>query len=98
MYKVRLIDEQTGLDKTIKVAPNEYILDAAERQGIELPVSCRAGVCVSCTGKVVEGKIEQDTDFLKPKEVQAGFLLTCRAYPRSDCVILTHQEEALLDL
>jgi ferredoxin len=97
-YKVTLVNEAKGLNATIKCGDDEYILDAAEQQGIELPVSCRTGACVTCTGKILQGKVEQDHTFLKEKEMDAGFVLTCRAFPRSDCVILTHQEDALLDL
>jgi len=97
-YKVTLINEEKGLKKTIEVSGDEYIFDAAERQGIQLPVSCRAGSCISCTGKLISGEVDQDHNFLKPNELAAGFILTCRAYAMSDCVILTHQEDALLDL
>ena len=98
IYNVTLINEAIGLNKTIKVRGNEYILDAGEQQGIDLPVSCRAGVCVTCTGRIISGTVDQDHDFLKRKELDAGFVLTCKAYPTSNCTILTHQEEALLDL
>jgi len=97
-YKVTLINEEKGLNKTIEVKGDEYIQEAAERQGIELPISCRAGACVSCTGKLLKGQVDQDHIFLKPKELDAGFLLLCKSYPMSDCVILTHQEDALLDV
>ncbi len=98
MYRVQLINKEKGLDQTIRVRPDEYILDAAEAQGVLMPVSCRAGACISCTGKLIKGSVEQDHSFLKPRELDAGFVLTCRAYPRSDCTIETDQEEALLDL
>lgn len=98
VYSVTLVNPKIGLKKTIKVKQEEYILDAAEQQGISLPVSCRAGSCIMCAGKLIRGEVEQDHNFLKPKELDAGFILTCKSYPLTDCVILTHQEDDLLDL
>ncbi|MGK7874899.1 MAG: 2Fe-2S iron-sulfur cluster-binding protein [Xenococcaceae cyanobacterium] len=98
IYSITLVNSALRLNKTVKVRGDEYILDAAEQQGVELPYSCRAGKCINCTGKMVKGSVEQDNSFLKPNELEAGFVLLCTAYPLSDCVILTHQEDALLDM
>lgn len=97
-YNVKFINKEKGLDTTIKIADNEYILDAAEKAGIEMSYSCRNGKCVNCTGKLLSGEVEHDYDFLKESEIKAGFFLTCRSFPKSDCVVLTDQEDALLDL
>lgn len=97
-YQVKLVNETRSADTIIQVFSHEMIMDAAERQGVELPLSCRAGACISCTGKLVDGSVEHLHCFLKRKEEEAGFILPCMAYPLSDCTILTHQEDALLDL
>lgn len=97
-YSVRLINKAKGLDKTVQVRGDEYIIDAARDQGLDLSYSCAAGLCTTCTARLVRGDIEHDHIFLKKKEMDAGFLLLCMSYPAGDCVIETDQEEALLDL
>jgi ferredoxin len=96
VYQVRLVNESIALDRTIAIPDDQYILDIAEDAGIRLPSGCKQGECSACVVKLVSGKIDQsEQKFLKPSELQAGYAVTCVAYPLSDCTLLTHQEQVL---
>ena len=96
-YKVTLLSEEHEINSTIDCNDDVFVLDAAEENGIDLPYSCRAGACSTCAGKVevVDSIDQSEQTFLDEDQTGDGFLLTCIAYPKTDCTILVHQEDEL---
>jgi ring-1,2-phenylacetyl-CoA epoxidase subunit PaaE len=65
----------------------ETILDAALRQGADLPYACKGGVCCTCRARITEGEVEMEVNYgLEADEIEKGFVLTCQSHPRTSRV------------
>lgn len=72
-------------------APN--IVDAAAANGIELPYSCKGGVCATCRTHVQKGRVRMAANYgLEPWELEAGFVLACQSRPESDELTLDYDK------
>ena len=68
---------------------SESILDAALKQGADLPYACKGGVCTTCKAKLLEGKVLMDVNWgLEPDEVAQGYILTCQSHPKTEKVVV----------
>ncbi len=62
--------------------PGALIIEAAHDQGVEIPHSCRGGMCCTCLCRVVEGEVAMDVNYsLEPWELEAGYVLACQSRP-----------------
>jgi Ferredoxin len=79
-----------GARRSFRVeAQDDNVLDAAARAGLELPYSCKGGMCCTCRCKVAEGSAEMAVNYsLEPWELEAGFTLACQARPTSEKLVL----------
>jgi ring-1,2-phenylacetyl-CoA epoxidase subunit PaaE len=65
------------------------VLDAALKQGADLPFACKGGVCATCKARLLEGKVEMDVHYaLEDDEVAAGYILTCQSHPRTEKIVV----------
>jgi ring-1,2-phenylacetyl-CoA epoxidase subunit PaaE len=68
---------------------SDSILDAAMKQGADLPFACKGGVCCTCKAKLMEGEVEMEVNYgLEHEEVEQGFILTCQARPITEKVVV----------
>ena len=95
-YQIRFTNSARGLDTVVQCRDDQTLLEAAEAVGLALPYSCRSAACATCAGKVLEGRVELDEQFiLGEADLAAGFTCLCSAVPRSDCTVLTHQQNEI---
>lgn len=78
----RAFDFELGFD-------SESILDAALKQGADLPFACKGGVCCTCKAKLLQGEVEMEVNYgLEHEEVEQGFILTCQARPITEKIVV----------
>ncbi|MGC6509138.1 MAG: 2Fe-2S iron-sulfur cluster-binding protein [Myxococcota bacterium] len=98
------VDSNTTFKVTVQVPDGEplsfdclegeFVLDAADRSGLELPYSCRSGGCLCCAARVVSGKVQQAEQYvLEPDHLNQGYVLLCCCTIESDAQFVGHQED-----
>ena len=103
IHKVKEEDKGRVTDVTINLDGKAFkfdlpygsdnLLDAALKQGADLPYACKGGVCCTCKAKVLKGKVDMNVNYaLEKEQVDAGFILTCQAHPTTDVVVVDFDE------
>jgi ring-1,2-phenylacetyl-CoA epoxidase subunit PaaE len=82
-----------GKPHQLRMGRDQKVLDVALNAGLDLPWSCRGGVCCTCRAKVMQGSVEMEKNFtLEPWETDQGFVLSCQARPTSDQLTVSYDE------
>ncbi len=82
-----------GKRHELRIGHGDHILDAALDAGLDIPYSCKGGVCCTCRAKVIDGDVVMDKNFtLESWETQKGFVLSCQARATSKTVTVSYDD------
>jgi ring-1,2-phenylacetyl-CoA epoxidase subunit PaaE len=82
-----------GKTHSMGMQTTDKLLDVALAAGLDLPYSCKGGVCCTCRGRILEGRVEMEKNFTLEKwEVDKGFVLTCQARALTPRVVVSYDE------
>lgn len=91
--KVALTIVLDGKPHELQMSPEQRVLDVALASGLDLPWSCKGGVCCTCRVKVMEGSVQMEKNFgLEAWETEKGFVLSCQARPTSERLVVSYDE------
>jgi ring-1,2-phenylacetyl-CoA epoxidase subunit PaaE len=91
VIQLRIVLDGKPYDMTM--GPDDHVLDVALNHGLDLPYSCKGGVCCTCRAKVMEGEVAMSKNFtLEPWEMEQGFVLSCQARATSKNVVVSFDE------
>ena len=90
---IALTVQLDGKSYDMGIGSNDLVLDAALNHGLDLPYSCKGGVCCTCRAKVMEGQVEMAKNFtLSDEEIAQGFVLSCQARAKTSRVVISFDE------
>lgn len=92
MARLRIVRD--GVTRDIDFLPGDQnLLAAAARAGLDVPYSCKSGVCATCRARLLEGQVRMARNFaLEQADLDAGFVLTCQAHPLTDRVVVSFDD------
>ena len=90
---IALTVQLDGKSYDMGIGSDDLVLDAALNHGLDLPYSCKGGVCCTCRAKVMEGQVEMAKNFtLSEEEIAQGFVLSCQARAKTSRVVISFDE------
>jgi ferredoxin len=98
-HKITINYRQINETQTFTVPEDEFILRSIEKQGFQIPFSCRNGACTTCAVRVLSGDLEQKYAMgLSPDLQRQGYALMCVSNAKSDLVVETQDEDEVYEL
>ena len=89
LSKITVKLDGRSFDFDLSLNSDTTILDAALKQGADLPYACKGGMCCTCKAKLIEGEVEMDVHWgLEHDEIEQGYILTCQSHPKSEKVVV----------
>jgi ring-1,2-phenylacetyl-CoA epoxidase subunit PaaE len=90
---IRLSVQLDGKSHELRMHDHERVLDVALAAGLDLPYSCKGGVCCTCRAKVIAGQVHMEKNFtLEDWEVKKGFVLSCQARPLTQHISISYDD------
>jgi len=87
--KITIKLDGRSFDFYLPFSSDTSILDAALKQGADLPFACKGGVCCTCKARLLEGEVDMDVNWgLEHEEVEQGYILTCQSHPKTEKVVV----------
>ena len=78
-----------SFDFDLSLTSDNSILDAALKQGADLPFACKGGVCCTCKARLLQGEVSMDVHWgLEEEEIEQGYILTCQSHPKTEKVVV----------
>jgi ring-1,2-phenylacetyl-CoA epoxidase subunit PaaE len=87
--KITIKLDGRSIDFDLSLTSEMTILDAALKEGADLPFACKGGVCCTCKARLLEGEVSMDVHWgLEDEEVEQGYILTCQSHPKTEKVVV----------
>jgi ring-1,2-phenylacetyl-CoA epoxidase subunit PaaE len=87
--KITIKLDGRSFDFDLSLSSDTTILDAALKEGADLPFACKGGVCCTCKARLLEGEVSMDVHWgLEDEEVEQGYILTCQSHPKTEKVVV----------
>lgn len=89
LSKITVKLDGRSFDFDLSLNSTTTILDAALKQGADLPFACKGGMCCTCKAKLLQGEVEMDVHWgLEHEEIEQGYILTCQSHPKTGKVVV----------